>query len=240
LIEIPLTGGRITTGVVRVDETVRRPCGPHSPFVHRLLRHLEQAGFEGAPRLLGIDEAGREMLTFIEGDVPPELGFWPDEQLAAAAGLIRRFHEATAGSTLAGKEEVVCHYDLSPCNTVFRDELPQALIDFDRAEPGPRAADLAYAAWLWLDYGNPDLPAAEQGRRLRLFCDAYGLQQQTGFTRWIVEAQQRVIAGFQPKVASDAYAVKAIRWAEHCRAWVLKYRGELEAALTDSRIKGRS
>ncbi|MFF1916255.1 hypothetical protein ACFVYE_32640 [Streptomyces sp. NPDC058239] len=39
-LEIPLTGGRITKGVVRVGDTVRRPVGPHSPFVHRLLRHL--------------------------------------------------------------------------------------------------------------------------------------------------------------------------------------------------------
>jgi Ser/Thr protein kinase RdoA (MazF antagonist) len=217
--------------VVWVGETVRRPCGPHSPFVHWLLHHLEQAGFEGAPRLLGIDEAGREILTFIEGDVPPELGLWTDEQLAAAADLIHRFHEATAGSALAGKEEVVCHYDLSPCNTVFRDGLPQALIDFDSVEPGPRAADLAYAAWLWLDYGNPDLPAAEQGRRLRLFCEAYGLERKAGFTQWIVEAQQRIITRFQLKADYDEYAVRAIRWTENCQAWVVKHRAALEAML---------
>ncbi|MCA1719335.1 MAG: aminoglycoside phosphotransferase family protein, partial [Actinobacteria bacterium] len=27
--EVPLTGGRITQGVVRVGNTVRRPTGPH-------------------------------------------------------------------------------------------------------------------------------------------------------------------------------------------------------------------
>ena len=67
--------------------------------------------------MLGIDEQGREILTFIEGHVPPDLATWSDEQLVRAAELIRRFHDATAGSALAGGEEVVCHNDLSPCNT---------------------------------------------------------------------------------------------------------------------------
>ncbi len=52
---------------------MRRPTGPHTPFVHSLLRHLEEGGFEGAPRVLGIDEHRREVLTFIEGHVPQTL-----------------------------------------------------------------------------------------------------------------------------------------------------------------------
>ena len=43
-----------------------------------------------------------------------------DAQLACAAKLIRRFHDATAGSVLAGPEEVICHGDLGPHNTVLR------------------------------------------------------------------------------------------------------------------------
>ena len=43
--EIPLAGGDVTEGVVRIGDTVRRPAGPHSPLVHALLRHLEAAGF---------------------------------------------------------------------------------------------------------------------------------------------------------------------------------------------------
>lgn len=67
--EIALPGGDVTEGVVRVGRTVRRPVGAHSPLVHALLRHLEAAGFHGAPRFLGIDAAGREVLTFVEGEV---------------------------------------------------------------------------------------------------------------------------------------------------------------------------
>ena len=71
--EEPLPGGNASTGVMRVGDTVRRPAGPHTPAVHELLLYLRAAGFEGAPRPLGIDERGREVLTFIRGTVP-----WPD------------------------------------------------------------------------------------------------------------------------------------------------------------------
>jgi hypothetical protein len=59
--EIPLAGGDVTEGVVRVGDTVRRPVGPHSPLVHALLAHLESVGFEGAPRFLGIDGSPRSL-----------------------------------------------------------------------------------------------------------------------------------------------------------------------------------
>ena len=65
--EIPLLGGNTST-VVRVGETVRRNAGPWTPAVHSLLRHLEYVGFTGAPRALGIDERGREVLSFLEGE----------------------------------------------------------------------------------------------------------------------------------------------------------------------------
>jgi len=64
---VALDGGRQTTGIVRIGDTVRRPLHRNSEFVHALLRHLEAVGFDGAPRLLGIDEHGREILSFIEG-----------------------------------------------------------------------------------------------------------------------------------------------------------------------------
>src|SRR5262249_62036998 len=98
--EEPLPGGNVSAGVVRVGDTVRRPAGPHTPAVHALLGYLHAAGFEGAPRPLGIDDRGREVLTFVPGTVP-----WPDrfdlleprQRLARAARLIREFHDAVAG-----------------------------------------------------------------------------------------------------------------------------------------------
>ena len=40
--ELPLSGGNVTAGVVRVGDTVRRPVGAWTPAVHNLLQHLEQ------------------------------------------------------------------------------------------------------------------------------------------------------------------------------------------------------
>ena len=97
-----MKGGRTTAGIVRIGDTVRRPTNPNSPFVHKLLVHLEHAGFDAAPRFLGLDEEGREILSFREGRVPHELQ--PDHDndvLRAAAALIRRYHDAVAGSPLA-------------------------------------------------------------------------------------------------------------------------------------------
>ena len=87
--------------------------------MHAVLRHLEAVGFEGAPRLLGIDDQGREVLAYIEGRVyvsPEEQAgcaeILSDAKLISAARLIRGFHGATAGTMLARGAKVVCHSDL--------------------------------------------------------------------------------------------------------------------------------
>ncbi len=114
--EQPLLGGRQTPGVVRVGRTVRRPPGKNTGLVRKLLRHLEAAGFDGAPRFLGMDEQGREILTFVEGEVPHDYGSNSpsDAKLANVARLIRHFHDATAGSALAAGAEIVAHNELGP------------------------------------------------------------------------------------------------------------------------------
>src|ERR1044071_2432164 len=61
--EVPLPGGWVNEVVLK-EGTVRRRLGPHSPFVHRLLRHFEERGWDRAPRLLGIDAEGREQLSY--------------------------------------------------------------------------------------------------------------------------------------------------------------------------------
>lgn len=58
-------GGR---RIVRVGERVLRPIYPWSSSVHAVLAHLEAAGFEGAPRFLGLDADGREALAYLDGD----------------------------------------------------------------------------------------------------------------------------------------------------------------------------
>ncbi len=110
-----LGGGRSSTGVVRIGDTVYRPTGPWTPTVHAYLRHLRTAGFTGAPEVLGIDERGREVLRYIPGETwgenidPDEpktdlvtVRSWPestrsDHTLAEVGQLIAALHRAARG-----------------------------------------------------------------------------------------------------------------------------------------------
>ncbi|WP_439598056.1 phosphotransferase [Falsiroseomonas sp.] len=175
--EEPLSGGRDTRDVVRIGATVRRPRKASSDFVRHLLHHLERAGLAGVPRHLGRDEAGREVFSFIPGEVPAKFRHFADGQVAAAARLLRGFHEATRGSALAGASPVVCHHDAGPNNTVFQAGRPVAFIDFDYAAPGEPLEDLAYMGWSWCLSSRPDRgPPEIQALQLRVLVDAYGLE----------------------------------------------------------------
>jgi aminoglycoside phosphotransferase (APT) family kinase protein len=150
--------------------------GPRTPFVHQLLRYLEEVGFDGAPRLLGIDERGREVLSYVEGVVPHDHGEYEPSKarLIRVAALIRRFHDVTPGSTLAAGAEIVAHNELGPHNTVFVGDEPVAFIDWDDAAPGIRLFDLSNAVWSFANVGEGGGPVGEQARLIRLMCDAYG------------------------------------------------------------------
>ena len=173
--EQPLNGGAQTPGLVKVGMTVRRPRYRRADFVGALLRHLESVGFAGAPRVLGDDDQGRQVLSFIDGTVPHGLPFnLSDEHLLSAAELVLAFHEATASSPLCNGQEVVCHGDLGPHNTVFRGTCAVAIIDWDSdVRPGRRADDFAHAVWCFADLTEAAVPVVEQARRARLMCSAY-------------------------------------------------------------------
>jgi hypothetical protein len=59
--------GGFDGGATVVDGTVRRKAGPWSRSVHRLLAHLQDRGFDGAPRPLGVDDLGREIVSYLPG-----------------------------------------------------------------------------------------------------------------------------------------------------------------------------
>ncbi len=171
--EIPLSGGRWTAGVVRIGDTVRRRRSPASAFVADLLGHVHAAGFHGCPRYLGRDRLDRDVFSYLAGEVVTRWRRLDDVAVAAAAGLLRQWHDATRGFRGGG---VVCHHDPGPNNAVFVGGRPVAWIDFDFAAPADPIEDVAYLAWSWCISGRPDRgPAAEQARQVRLLADAYGL-----------------------------------------------------------------
>ena len=221
--EIPLGGGSHSK-VVRVGQTVRRDSRSHavSSAVFDLLQHVEREGFAGAPRALGFDDQGREVLAYIEGEVaaqrrPGQPGggdlpdyVWRDEVLVHLGALIRAYHDAAATFPWAGREwllearqpvETICHNEVFPWNTVFRAGVPVAFIDWDTAAPGPRAWDLGFIASVWVPFWHDALcrasglptGVAEKARRFRLLLDAYGLEPDIGIVRAGIERMQQFL-----------------------------------------------
>ncbi|MEU4196316.1 phosphotransferase [Kribbella sp. NPDC026611] len=228
--EQPLAGGRLTPGVVRVGDTVRRPASVKSAFTADLLRLLDDRGFTAAPRYLGQDESGRDMLTYLDGWVPARFQRWSDDQIAAVGKLLRAFHDATRGSALAAHHEVVCHHDPGPTNFVFQNDLPAALIDYDLAEPGSPLEDLGYAAWTWCiaaKHNDPD----RQAHQVRVLVDAYGPVQRGAVIDATLEQQLRNARFWHEHPSPEA--AERIRWSREAHAFTYTNRHIFEAELSN-------
>lgn len=198
--------------VERIGDTVHRPIAPWTAAVHGLLCHLESVGYERSPRVLGFDDQGREVLTWIGGESGPNS--WAkvvdDRGLISFAHLLRDYHDAVAGYRPPGTtcwstktagpmaDEVICHGDFGPWNTVWRGEDPIGIIDWDHARPAQRLHDVAYALEYtapfrddaecvqWLRYPGPP----DRRHRLEVFAAAYGLTDTTGLVDAVLTVQK--------------------------------------------------
>lgn len=175
------------------------------------------------------------MLTYIPGTVPRQLGGFHREQWLAAARLLRLFHDATTDCELKGECEVVCHGDPTPTNYVLRDGMPFALIDFDGARPGKREEDVGYAAWMWLDIGEPELAPEKQGADLVDFVAAYDPDTTWNPLDAVRRAQNALVARIPSGVK---WAIVKI-WAQRCIAWTERNREGVAAGMA-MRSKGRT
>lgn len=257
--EVLLLGGTANEGrVVRVGETVRRPQRSWSAATHALLRHLEAVGFTGAPRFLGVDGQGREVLSYVPGaSVVPPYPAWAltEQALTSVAELLRAYHRAVASfdpsphvwppsPPEAYVEDVVSHNDPNLDNVVFRGRRAVALIDFDLASPGSRAWDVACAARLWAPL-RPDsyITDARRGRaldRFRLFVDGYGIDTRADRLK-VVRGVRENYAWFYDLIRNNAargHEAFARYWAsvteERAAAtiqWYVDHDPDLRAAL---------
>jgi hypothetical protein len=195
--EQELEGGN-AGGAVRVGDTVRRATGPWTPSVHSLLQHLDRIGFPQAPRVLGIDDHGREVLSFLPGNTVGARRPWPawvhsDEALVQVAHWLRDYHAAVAdfvpGANAVWREGgqwqpglVVGQNDAAPYNAAWNDQGQLVgFFDWDFAAPVPLKWDLAFTAFSWVPLHARHVVEAEgftdfgdRPRRLRLFLTEYG------------------------------------------------------------------
>ncbi|MEU8236387.1 aminoglycoside phosphotransferase family protein [Actinoplanes sp. NPDC048967] len=194
--EETLAGGN-TTGAVLIDGFVHKRASPWTATVHAVLRHLEDAGFAGAPRALGFDDQGREVLTFLPGETigdrePSPAWTSADSMLAQVGRWLRGLHDLTAGFTAPAEEcwfiggamgpgLVVGHQDAAPYNAVVDGDRLVGFCDWDIAGPSSREWDLAFSALTWVPLASPRDGAGlsgpdlrERSRRLHLLLDAYG------------------------------------------------------------------
>jgi hypothetical protein len=188
--ELELSGGNVNE-VVRVGDTVHRTAGPWTPTIHALLAWVRAQGVSVAPAPLGLDDAGREVLTWTEGEV----GGWPlpdwlwDRSTPRESGaMLRAWHDATVGfgleravwrSPVREPAEVVCLNDAAPYNMVRADGALVGFIDVDMASPGPRVWDVAYLAYRlcgWCE-DMPAPPGLAPEERLAELRAGYGLDR---------------------------------------------------------------
>src|SRR6266436_8995080 len=102
--------------------------------------------------------------------------------------------------------EVVCHNDLAPKNTVYRDRAgelrPAAYIDWDIAAPGQRIHDIAHVCWQYAGLGPQIKGTAQACWQVRIICDAYGLADRAAVVDTILWWQDRCWRGIQAGAAA--------------------------------------
>jgi hypothetical protein len=213
---------------------------------------LGTTDFDGAPGVVGFDDRGREIVTFVEGDTPSKP--WPtwmvgNEVLAGVGRLLRHYHDAVADFVpptdaqwrrWVGAEggPIIRHGDLWPSNVVFRAGLPVAFIDWDFAQPGTALDDLVSAAKHWVPLVSDDRAASagwpvpiNRVERLRVLCDASGLDGETR-SMLLPTAVRNAAWGYQSHKAWGEAGVAgfAEMWARGSGSVLLGDRAWLESA----------
>jgi Ser/Thr protein kinase RdoA (MazF antagonist) len=147
--------------------------------------------------VLGIDDVGREVLSFIEGT--PAFRPWPevvrsDTGLRAIGQMLRELSEALSDfapppesiwrtEPVAGSA-AIRHGDVGPWNMLWDGDELVGIVDWDFAEPAPPLWDIAQTAWYTIPiFGGAErsqecgfVREPDRAHRLGVLCTAYGAE----------------------------------------------------------------
>ena len=239
-----LSGGNMG-GAVRVGSTVRKPRKPQSATIQRLLAHVRAQGVTWVPEPLGIDDQGRDVWSFIAGDVVHDqpTWLWSADVLTCVAQRLREWHDATASFERGAADvwwwpgklpaDVICHVDFAPYNHVFRSGQFVGAIDFDICYPGPRLWDLAYTAYRYVPltphvdesvldgaaWCRSDLLPTQIDARIQAFLDAYA-----GHDRHLKYSAAALLGYVSPRLIAMA------DWCDRQRDQALRQNGVMYRA----------
>lgn len=251
------SGAHVADAVLR-DGVVHKTAGPWTPAVFALLRHLEEVGFAGAPRVAG------DGYSFVPGESPHPHA-WSDEAVGSVGSLLRRLHDATVKFTppdgaawqphwlrdLGGDDIVVGHGDPGPWNIVGRLGRADAFVDWEFAGPVDRLWELAEAVWLNAHLVDDDIAdrqglpdAATRARHARAIVDGYGLPRAA---RDELVDRLRDVAAHSARheavahgvtidtttaVADDGYPILwGITWRARSASWIARNRTMIRRAV---------
>jgi Phosphotransferase enzyme family len=146
-----------------VGDTVRRPAGPWTPSVQRVLRYLRAQGIGIVPEPRGIDSSGREVLAYIQGRdqgapfIPEILADDGAERLGQLAAQLRAALSRypcpadarwQSGEGPPGPGQAVQHGDLGPWNLLWGgDGQITGVLDWELTGPASPLYDTGHLAW---------------------------------------------------------------------------------------------
>jgi aminoglycoside phosphotransferase len=203
--------------IIQNDDAVHRPTHYWTPAVHGLLEYLNSVGFKSVPQVLGVDEQGREILSFIKGESGP--AGWAkissDEGLARFAKYLRQYHDAIRdykppadskwayGHDRLESGEIICHGDFGPWNIVWDGDDPVGIIDWDMARPAKPEFDILYALEFAAPFRDDEeaikwhhfTKVPDRKHRIAVFLEAYGTDSILGISKKVADMEREVNVG---------------------------------------------